>query len=241
MLKIWKDTWEKQNVVTSGATDREPVDSTVRVTPPTQQRDEAVGLTMGKRRKDRTGTEDTVDDTQDDRMSKRPKLGSKVDDLVVQYDSPRPQGETDLYTRLYAMDKELSLSRHFKNARRILAELGPCAADLVRMPVCFSIVPSSSCYPQLWRQALEDRSIAKANANEETISPAIREFIENWTFDMPNPSPLSTNYNVSPQFSKLVEVLQSCETQDASFRGIIIGLSYIAVLSYPELTWDNHS
>ena len=57
------------------------------------------------------------------------------------------------------------------------------------------------------------------------MSPEIQETVETWTFDMPNPSPKSSNFNVSPHFSKLVEVLQCSETQDDSFRGLIIGQS----------------
>lgn len=75
---------------------------------------------------------------------------------------------------------------------------------------------------QLWREMLEDSVTAKA-AGQDKMNPKIREVIESWTFDMPNASPLSSNYNVCPQFSRLVDVLQSCETQDTSFRSVIIG------------------
>lgn len=75
---------------------------------------------------------------------------------------------------------------------------------------------------QLWIKILESETIAKV-VGQGKMPTSMKELVESWTFDMPNPNPLSSNYNVSPQFTKLVEVLQACETHDDTFRGIIIG------------------
>ncbi|KAJ3544007.1 hypothetical protein NM688_g5792 [Phlebia brevispora] len=194
-----------ESVVKSGAADREPVDSAVRVTAPTQREaGSSTNATSQPTNDVKRARSSDEDHSQGDRIKRR-KLPTRtrVDEMVVLYDSPPARTETALYARLYEMDSDRTLARQFKYARRVLVELGPCAADL------------------LWREMLEDSATAKA-AGQDKMNPKIREVIESWTFDMPNASPLSSNYNVCPQFSRLVDVLQSCETQHTSFRGVII-------------------
>ena len=81
----------------------------------------------------------------------------------------------------------------------------------------------------MWRQVVDGAPLM--TRKEETVPAQVQEFVDKWTFDMPNPSPKSSNYNVTPHFSKLVEILQSCETQDLAFRGVIMSASSPVVSS----------
>ena len=72
----------------------------------------------------------------------------------------------------------------------------------------------------MWRKVVEGAAVLIRD--EETVPPELQEVVESWTFDMPNPSPKSSNFNVTPHFSKLVDILQNCETQNPSFRGLVM-------------------
>lgn len=150
MLKLWKQACDKaqpgaeeqtdstrrtESVVTSGAADCEPVDSAVRVTVPTQRQtlrdpNTSTGEASGSRPRPRSPYE--KDD--DLRVSKRRKVenDSRVNELVVVYEPSTTPNDTELYLRLYRTYTDSLLLRNYKNARRVLVELGPCAADLVR-------------------------------------------------------------------------------------------------------------
>ena len=128
------------NVAVSGAADREPVDSAVRVTVPMQrpiQSDmEAISSnSKATRRKTLARPADIeTNDTLDEHRPKKRRKNSKQSgssEMVIIYESSSSLPETELYQRLYNAKTSTTCARHFKNARRILAELGPCAADLV--------------------------------------------------------------------------------------------------------------
>lgn len=131
------------------------------------------------------------------------------EDMVVLYDPPRTSQETALYSKLHNTDlhSNTMIARHFRIVRKLLIELGSCAADLY------------------WRQVL-------LGPSPEIWQPQMLQIIENWKFDMPNSNPASSGYNVTPQFTKLVEILRSCEMNNNYFRGIVIGASY------PSLTLE---
>lgn len=123
-----------ESVVKSGAADREPVDSAVRVTAPTQREaGSSTNATSQPTNDVKRARSSDEDHSQGDRFKRR-KLPTRtrVDEMVVLYDSPPARTETALYARLYEMDSDRTLARQFKYARRVLVELGPCAADLVR-------------------------------------------------------------------------------------------------------------
>ena len=111
----------------SSATDCEPMDSAVRVTAPTQYRNESARSSGNSKR--------LLDEDTDDRRcsSKRPKTAEndKKHDMVVLYIPSMPAMDTELCIRIHKMDKSCILTQQFKHARRLLKELGSNAADLV--------------------------------------------------------------------------------------------------------------
>ncbi len=196
----------------SGTAEGEPVDSAVAAL--LKNNDSIAGPPAAPRTQKRKARALSPEDigqpsATSDRVAKKKKTAETClsKDMVVEFDAQRAQSDTQLYTRLYNMGREYISPYYFSAAQKLLLDLGPCAADL------------------LWRLVLEGRTPADA-PGKEAIPPTIRQFIETWNFDMPNPSPLSHCYNVTHKFTKLVDVLQSCETQDDSFRGLILGMRY---------------
>lgn len=143
---------------------------------------------------------------------------SKPGELVVFYD-PQPQiPETSLLKRLLALDpQETIFKRHFRNSRHVLNEIGPCASDLV------------------WRRALKEIEATATPVYEEDDEHApnrvaiaktrlkIRNVVKNSVFAMPNLDPMSRGMNVTPKFIKLVQILNACEVEGPSFRGLVFG------------------
>ncbi|KIP10639.1 hypothetical protein PHLGIDRAFT_494339 [Phlebiopsis gigantea 11061_1 CR5-6] len=119
---------------------------------------------------------------------------------IVQYDAPSAGQETALYHKLRAMDDQGQLKRFLKWSRKLLLELGPCAADL------------------LWRQIFLG-SIAEAYASQDF--ERYRQVVEDWRFDMPSVNPKSTHYNVTPQFTSLLDALRLCGADSHGFNGLI--------------------
>ncbi|PSR73594.1 hypothetical protein PHLCEN_2v10513 [Hermanssonia centrifuga] len=192
----------------SGTAEGEPVDSAVAAL--LKHNDSIAGPPAAPRKRKRKARALSPEDigqpsATSDHVAKKKKTAETClsKDMVVEFDAQRAQSDTQLYTRMYNMGREYISPYYFNAAQKLLLDLGPCAADL------------------LWRLVLEGRTPADA-PSKEAIPPTIRQFIETWNFDMPNPSPLSHCYNVTHKFSKLVDVLQSCETQDDSFRGLIL-------------------
>lgn len=112
----------------NSATDREPMDSAVRVTVLTQRGNGLARPASG------TGKRAADEDREDPRRvtkKHRTEKGDRTDQMVVVYDVMPSQTETKLYTRLHKMDTHHTLAQQFRCARRILNGLGRCAADLV--------------------------------------------------------------------------------------------------------------
>lgn len=149
MLKLWKQTLDKahptaqdqansrtEGAVTSGAPDREPVDSAVRVTPPTQRQKSAGNKTPTGEASGRGVRSMTHHETEEDADRRAPKKQrtenfSSANELVVLYEPAPPPEDTKLYGRLSQTYTDVALVRSYRNARRVLMELGPCASDLV--------------------------------------------------------------------------------------------------------------
>ncbi|KAJ7179238.1 hypothetical protein C8R46DRAFT_1073070 [Mycena filopes] len=128
-------------------------------------------------------------------------------EVVLVYD-PVPEGpETELFLRVVSMEpSETIFRRQLKDARRVRADVGTCAADLV------------------WRRALKDMAVDPLPYSEdedddgplEILNKAkvkIRDLVKNWTFTMPNLEPNSQGFNVTPKFLRL--------PYGEDFRGIV--------------------
>ncbi|KAK7061646.1 hypothetical protein R3P38DRAFT_2494335 [Favolaschia claudopus] len=136
-------------------------------------------------------------------------------EVVLLYDKFQERVETDLFRRIRLLDSsEATFPRQFKEARRVAAELGTCAADLV------------------WRRALKtiDENISLCSEEEEADAPSelfrktklkIKDTIKHWEFTIPNLDPNSRGFNVTPKFWQLVQILKSCEPYGEDFRGIV--------------------
>ncbi|KAJ7781333.1 hypothetical protein B0H16DRAFT_1658943 [Mycena metata] len=135
--------------------------------------------------------------------------------MVLVYDQIPEAPETELLLHILSMDpSETIFRRQFKDARRVRANVGPCAADLV------------------WRRALKDMDINTSPYSEDEdddgpleilnkTKAKIKDAVKNWAFTMPNLDLNSRGFNATPKFLRLVEVLQSCEPYGEDFRGIV--------------------
>jgi endoribonuclease Dicer len=141
-------------------------------------------------------------------------LPDRPTEVVVLYE-PHPMAETNLYKQLSQLDQSPALFRHhFRAARYALTEVGACASDLV------------------WRRAFKEIEVnvvpsydAEGEGDSQPLKAKldIRDIIKNWAFTMPNLDSTSREFNVTPKFSKLVEILQSCKPSGEAFRGIVFG------------------
>ena len=139
-------------------------------------------------------------------------------EIVVLYDCPMRSADTKLFKQLHHLDPgETTFGPYFQAARYTLLEVGACASDLV------------------WRRALKDieTRVPPSYEDEEVDGQAgekpgkarsiIRRTIKNWVYAMPNLDSSSKGYNVTPKFSRLVQILDSCKPYGESFRGIVFG------------------
>ncbi|KAF9452469.1 ribonuclease III [Macrolepiota fuliginosa MF-IS2] len=130
-------------------------------------------------------------------------------DLVIAYERQNNWQETLLYQKLRQCDSGASyLDHHFRNASLALRDLGPCAADLV------------------WRESFKATNLKEEDIctdEPESQSPEVRArvIIKHWPFKLPNLDVTSRNLNVSPKFTRLVELLETYQSYGDSFRGII--------------------
>ncbi|KAJ7228751.1 hypothetical protein GGX14DRAFT_346266 [Mycena pura] len=138
-------------------------------------------------------------------------------ELVLLYDKTHGSVETELLRRIRSWDtSEAIFRRYFVEARRVQADVGSCAADLV------------------WRRALKNIDIDDTfpSADDEYYGDEptrnlnrakfdIKATVKNWAFTMPNLDPNSRSFNVTPKFLRLVQILKSCEAYDEEFRGIV--------------------
>lgn len=149
-------------------------------------------------------------------------LPDKPLELVVFYDPQVKLVETPLQKRLRNHDPRMSVYRKYhRNAKHVLAEIGSCACDLVWRRALREIEAESGHDEPIYEeedeiQAGSDAAIRKAKSN-------FRDTIKNWRFAMPNLDFSSREFNVTPKFAKLVQILKACEPQGDVFRGIIFG------------------
>ena len=146
-------------------------------------------------------------------------LPDRPTEAVVLYDIPPRISDTKLFKQLHQLDPSGALLRcYFKAARYTLTEVGACASDLV------------------WRRALKEIEASMPPSYEEDddihgysegkvvkARSSIRDVIKNWMFTMPNLDTSSRGFNVTPKFSRLVQILRSCEPYGGAFRGIVFG------------------
>ncbi|KAJ7095296.1 hypothetical protein B0H15DRAFT_775415 [Mycena belliarum] len=141
-------------------------------------------------------------------------------ELVVMYDQVHEVPETQLFHRLHSLDpSESILRRHFNDARRVGAEVGMCAADLIWRRALKNIRVPSSPYSGEEEEEEEEEDGPLKILNETKAE--IWDAVQNWAFTMPNLDPNSRGFNVTPKFLRLVQILKSCEHYGEDFRGII--------------------
>ncbi|KIJ20171.1 hypothetical protein PAXINDRAFT_126718 [Paxillus involutus ATCC 200175] len=127
-------------------------------------------------------------------------------EVVIQYEPAYANADTKLTQQVRQLDHDESMCRNlFRDAHHALNELGPCASDLV------------------WRRATKESGIIPEHDDDPMAKAAsdIRDLIKNWVFTMPNANPSSRGFNVTPKFSRLIQVLKACEPHGDNFRGII--------------------
>ncbi|CAL1702186.1 unnamed protein product [Somion occarium] len=143
----------------------------------------------------------------------RPQKRQRVEDngsnvsfakVVVTYEPPPGESKTTLYNQLRTLDPSGHFSRRFRDAKRVMSALGSSAADLY------------------WRRWMESLDSGTRDETEHSVRSAMHNLIESWTFEMPTLFSKYSSSNVSSQFSKFVQILQSCEPYAADFRGIVI-------------------
>ncbi|KAF9226467.1 hypothetical protein BS17DRAFT_775670 [Gyrodon lividus] len=127
-------------------------------------------------------------------------------EVVIQYEPAHANSDTGLTQQVRELDVgELICRNLFRDAHYALNELGPCASDLV------------------WRRATKEAETIPEYDHDPMVNAEndIRELIKNWVFSMPNANPSSRGFNVTPKFSKLIQVLKACRPYGNYFRGII--------------------
>ena len=138
--------------------------------------------------------------------------------VVIQYEPTRTKSQSKLTQNIHQLDPSESICNPlFKDAHSALQELGSCASDLV------------------WRRALKEiRTIPERDDDDpvEKEASEIWNLIENWDFSMPNANPSSRGFNLSPKFSRLIQLLRAYGPCGDDFRGIILGEHHLHHLSF---------
>lgn len=129
--------------------------------------------------------------------------------VVIQYDLSHTRSQSRLTQDIHQLDPNRSMYESlFRDAHCTLQELGSCASDLV------------------WRRASKEIGMIPERDDDDSVEKGaskIRNLIENWDFSMPNANPSSRGFNVTPKFSRLVQVLRAYAPCGDNFRGIILG------------------
>lgn len=144
--------------------------------------------------------------------------------VVIQYEPTHTGSQSRLTQDIHQLDPSGSICEPlFRDAHCALQELGSCASDLV------------------WRRALKETGMIPERDNDNPVEKGaseIRHLVENWDFSMPNANPSTRGFNVTPKFSRLIQVLRAYEPCGDDFRGIILGehvLHHILVRSHCEV------
>jgi endoribonuclease Dicer len=129
--------------------------------------------------------------------------------VIIQCEPTHTGSQSRLTLDIHQLDPSGSICESlFRDAHCALQELGSCAGDLV------------------WRRALKEIGMIPERDNGDPVengASEIRNLVENWDFSMPNTNPSSRGFNVTPKFSRLIQVLRAYEPCGDAFRGIILG------------------
>lgn len=130
--------------------------------------------------------------------------------VVIQYEPTRTKAQSKLTQNIRQLDPggRRIYESLFKEAHYALQQLGSCASDLI------------------WRRALKEiRTIPERDDDDpvEKGASEIQNLIENWDFSMPNANPSSRGFNLSPKFSRLIQLLRVYGPCGDDFRGIVLG------------------
>ena len=140
--------------------------------------------------------------------------------VVVQYEPTRTRSQSRLTQNVHQLDPNGRVCESFfRDAHCTLQELGSCASDLV------------------WRRAFKETGWISEHKSGESLEKATSEIwnlVENWDFSMPNANTSSRGFNVTPKFSRLIQVLRAYEGCGDDFRGVILGeqAPYLVPLAY---------
>ncbi|KAF9820990.1 hypothetical protein IEO21_00967 [Rhodonia placenta] len=115
--------------------------------------------------------------------------------------------ETTLSRRLWEVDQTKSIPpRLYMQAQEVLAELGPCAAEL------------------FWKFALGNKwQVSSSSSSKDTMmDELIQEVVKKWQFREPCPSGQPSNTNMSAKFLVLVGLLTAQPCSASIFRAVIL-------------------
>lgn len=155
----------------------------------------------------------------------RSQIGSLLEkpmELVIFYEPQISVQETRLFSRLRLLDpRGVVFNSQFRNAKLVLHELGPCASDFIWRRTLKDIEAAV----QHAKPVYEEEDELKEGSSEALLKVRmnVRDVIKDWSFAMPNLDRSSRGFNVSPKFTKLMQVLKACEPQGEAFRGIVFG------------------
>lgn len=149
-------------------------------------------------------------------------LPAKPTEIVIFYDPQTNIADTQLQSRLRKFDPQMTIfTSFFRNARYALGELGACACDLVWLRALKQMDLEFGSDEPVFEEEEElqpgsDAAVRKSKSN-------IMSIIKNHMFTIPNIDPTSRQFNVTPKFVKLVQVLKACQLEASMFRGIVFG------------------
>lgn len=129
--------------------------------------------------------------------------------------------ETTLSRRLWEVDQTKSIPpRLYMQAQEVLAELGPCAAEL------------------FWKFALGNKwQVSSSSSSKDTMmDELIQEVVKKWQFREPCPSGQPSNTNMSAKFLVLVGLLTAQPCSASIFRAVILGMSNLSKMNGTRLT-----
>ena len=129
--------------------------------------------------------------------------------FVIHYEPTCARSQSKLTQDIHQLDPSGNMCESLlRDARCALQELGSCASDLV------------------WRRASKEIGKLSERDDDDPVEKGaseIRNLIENWDFSMPNTNPSSRGFNITPKFSRLIQVLRAYGPCEDDFRGVILG------------------
>ncbi|KAF5369839.1 hypothetical protein D9758_001134 [Tetrapyrgos nigripes] len=125
-------------------------------------------------------------------------------EFVVIYDRPSSTPSTPLIQVIQEVDADKNLYTAEKRYQLVIPQLGTCGADMV-----------------LHEALLKVEDVVVSYGLESESSPQMKELVANWNLEPPNLDITSANFNVTPKFIKLLQVLQSCGHYGTDLRAVI--------------------